>query len=835
MMIKLAWQQFLAQWRAGDVRVLLLALIVAVTAITGVTFFTSRIAAHLNTQGGLVLGGDMVLIADHAIPENAIRDAKMQGLRYTTTVEFPSMAIAGEKNQLAEIKALNTGFPLRGDMTVQFSVDAEAQVVKTIPNPGEAWIEPRLANLLSIGLGDLVELGSTQLRVSGIITREPSRGGDMFSFAPRLMMNAVDVAKTELIQYGSRVKYQLLVAGDAKAINTFGEQLKGNLQRGERLQDLKTARPEIKSALEKAETFLGLAAMVSILLSIAAMLLASGPYISRNIETAALLRCFGASKNQIQQILLWQCFFIALVGATIGCLFGYILQSVLGSIAGTLFLETLPQPDFSLIFIGYAVSFLVLFALMLPNINAIKNSPVVNILRTDVEAKVTSAAFRFIPVLIVIALIIFVLAKSIQLAITVILGMLAVCLLSAGLAYLFANIIYQLTQRSQYSKSGLFNLLKIGLANLKRNKILTLVQVVGFSIGAMVIILLMIVKNDLLNAWQDALPPDAPNHFAINIQPSQVESIEGFLKKIDIQKPQIFPMVRGRLVEKNGQALSADMYEDGRAKRLVSREFNLSMAAEMQSDNHLLAGEWWQEKDNEKPLISIEQDIANALDIKVGDVLTYDIAGRKINLNVTSIRKVEWDSMRANFFAVTPPDTLADYPKSYMTAFYLKDRQSTQLDQLVKELPNLTIINVASLMEQIRGIMQKMSLAVANVFVLCIVAGLVVLYAALIATRDARAKEASLFRIFGASRKQVSVVMIAEYLGIAFIAASVALLAANFIAYYVSKQMFEIPYNINGLLSLFAYITALILIPGVAWFVMRDYLNQPPKQVLNSI
>jgi putative ABC transport system permease protein len=277
------------------------------------------------------------------------------------------------------------------------------------------------------------------------------------------------------------------------------------------------------------------------------------------------------------------------------------------------------------------------------------------------------------------------------------------------------------------------------------------------------------------------------------------------------------------------------MYDDARAKRLVSREFNLSMAKEMQADNHLLEGQWWQDKDIAKSMLSIEQDIASALDIKIGDVLKYDIAGRKIDLHVASIRKVDWDSMRANFFAVTPPNTLDAYPKSFMTAFYLKDKDTNLLDQLVKSNPNLTIINVASLMEQVRGIMQKMSLAVSTVFVLCVVAGLVVLYAALIATRDSRAKEASLLRVFGASKRQVSAMMLAEYFGIALIAASVALLTANLIAYYISSQMFEIPYSINGMLGFYAYAIALTLIPSAAWLVVRDYLNQPPKQVLNSI
>lgn len=832
--IRLAWQQFWAQWRAGDVRVLLLALIVAVTGISGVSFFTSRIAYQLNNEGGLVLGGDMVMIADHAIPKHAINSAKLLGLRYTTTAEFPSMAIVGDTNQLAEIKALNSGFPLRGNLTVQFGKNQHAQTVQRIPNPGQAWIEPRLANLLSVGIGDLVELGAIQLRISGLLIREPSRGGDMFSFAPRLMINAADLEKTQLIQYGSRVKYQLLVAGDTQTVNAFGEALKTNLQPGERIQDLKTARPEIRSALDKAETFLGLAAMVSILLSIAAILLASSPYIARNIQTAALLRCFGASKSQIQQILLWQSALISFLGASIGCVLGYLLQHILANIAGTLFLDALPQPDLSLIYIGYAVSFFVLFALMIPNINAIKQTPVVNILRAEVETKTTQTSLKFVPVIVVIAAIIMVIAKTVTLALTVIIGMLSVCLLSAGLAYLFANLTYQLSQRVTHG-SGLHNMVKLGLANLKRNRMLTIVQVVGFSLGTMVLVLLMIVKNDLLNTWQESLPPDAPNRFMINIQPSQTKDIEKFIHQLGIEKTQIFPMVRARLTKINDQTVSADLYEDSRSKRLVSREFNLSMADQMQTDNQLIAGEWWQVQDANKPLVSIEQDIANALNIKLGDLLTYDIAGREKSLTVSSIRKVDWDSMRANFFAVTPIETLADFPKSYMTAFFLNSNQSNQLDQLIKQYPNLTIIDVASLMEQVRGIMHKMSLAVAYVFILCVMAGLVVLYAALIATRDARAKEAALLRVFGASRTQVTIAVVAEYFGLAFIAVSVALFIANTIAYYISTQLLDISYSINVMVNLSTYLIALILIPSTAWLVIRRYLNQPPKQVLNSI
>jgi putative ABC transport system permease protein len=511
------------------------------------------------------------------------------------------------------------------------------------------------------------------------------------------------------------------------------------------------------------------------------------------------------------------------------------LQNILGSLAGSLFLESLPTPSYFPVLIGFSVSFSVLFALMLPNIHAIKNSAVVQILRTDLETKTTQASYKFLPLMIVVALIILSLAKSAKLAVAVILGILLLCLLSGGLAYLFATLIYRFSQSSKLSNIGSFNMVKIGLANLKRNRLLTIAQVIGFSLSAMVLILLLIVKNDLLNAWQDSLPVDAPNHFVINIQPEQIKSIEAFTKSIGVVNPQVFPMIRGRLIMKNNQPISPDLYEDARAKRLASREFNLSMAANLQSDNHLLEGEWWQVSDSAKPVISIEQDVASALNIKLGDLLTYDIAGRQINLTVSSVRKVDWDSMRANFFAVTPPQTLSDFPASYMTGFHLERKQSSKLNQLVKRLPNLTVIDVASLMEQVRGIMQKMSLAVAYVFILCLIAGLVVLYAALVATRDARVKEASLLRVFGASRKQVSVAMIVEYFGIALIAASIALIVANGIASYVSTYLFGIPFSVNAYLTMSAFLIAIILIPSSAWFVIRTYLNQPPKQLLNSI
>ncbi len=829
MSFKLAWQQLFSQYKSGDLRVLLFALVLAVTSITAVNFFTNRIALHLNSEGGLLLGGDLVVISDHALPASYHALAKQYGLQTSATLEFSSMAINGEKNQLSEVKALSDGFPLRGDLGVQFNAKNPAQSVQNIPNPGEVWIEPRLANAINVQLGDSLELGAAKLKIAGIISREPSRGGDMFSFAPRLMMNSADVAATELLQFGSRVKYQLLVAGEPKNVQQFSEKIAPMLQRGERVQDVKNARPEIKSALDKAETFLGLSAMVSVVLSVVAMLLASLPFVTRSLETAALMRCFGASKAAIQNIMLQQTALLALIGGVFGCLLGFMVQSGLAYFAGRLFLEALPAPNYLPVLIGMVTSFGILFSIMWPHIQSIKNVPTLRILRSDFAEKPAKIWRQYLPVAIVITLLILWLAKTMLLAGAFLLGLLSICLLAGGLAYAMSNTLSKLSQNTSNNAIGL------GLANLKRRLGLTIAQMIGFSLGAMVLMLLLMTKNDLMQSWQSSLPADAPNRFIINIQAAQVPQVKAFVQEIGVSQPQVFAMIRGRLVAKNGKTLTPEMFENERSKRLISREFNLSSAAEMQADNKLLQGRWWRADEAGAPLLSLEYDIAEVLNIKLGDTLTYDIAGSKITLTVSSIRKVEWDSMRANFFAVTPPETLAKFQASYMTAFYLPKNQDNALNLLLQKFPNFTVIDVASLMNQVRDIMQKMSLAIGFVFSFCIIAGLVVLYAALVATREARIRESAMLRVLGASKAQAALAMLTEFACIGAVAATVAVIVASSLAYYLSRFVLDIPYAFNVSLALTALLAALVLVPLAAWWVIRGYLNVPPKQLLNSI
>jgi len=827
MAFTLAWRQFRSHWASGEVRVLLFALILAVAASTAVSFFTDRIESALERQGGLLLGGDLVISSNQEISQQYAAEAERLGLTVARTVEFPSMVIRGEANQLAQIKAVSDAFPLRGDLTVADEIAAPGSPTTTIPAAGTLWIEPRLARMLSVGTGDTLELGDRSFRVGGILQQEPSRGGDMFNYAPRVFMNLQDVASTGLIQFGSRVRYQLLVAGDVGSIDSFRGWANEHLGRGEKVEDVRSARPEMKSALDKAEQFLGLSAMVSVILAMVAMFLASVPYVQKGLDAYALMRCFGASRGLIVRILLYQTFLLALIGSVVGCLLGFVAQAGLAGLAGNLFLETIPAPRWYPAAGGMVAGFAILLAVVWPQLRRLSEVPALRILRRELGNMASTDWLSLVPAFVVAAALIFWNAGNLKLGTATLFAFIGLIVVISLLAYFGGHLLGRLPEGN--------SAWKLGIANLKRRPGLAIAQVGGFSLGLMALMLLALVRGDLLHNWRASLPPDAPNRFIINIQPDQIAGVQTFFDDAGLHNAEVFPMVKGRLVEINEKPLDTSRYEDNRARRLAEREFNLSWAANMQQDNKLVAGSWWQKNDHGKQLMSLEKGLAEALELHIGDRLTYDIAGTRITFTVSSLREVDWDTMRANFFAVSPPGVLEEFSASYITSFHLPLGRDEFLNQLVRDFPNLTVIDVAALMEQVRGIMNKMSHAVEYVFAFSLLAGLAVLYAALVATREERVREATLLRVLGASRKQVTLALMAEFACIGLLAALVATVAANALAWYVSSQILNIPYQFNFLLALTALLIAMLAIPLAAWLGVRGFLNLPPRQLLQSI
>lgn len=833
MALSLAWRQFRSQWSAGDLRVLFMALVLAVTANTAVGFFTDRVENALARQGGMLLGADLLISSAKPLHDAYRQEAQRRLLASTQTMEFPSMVVRGELSQLAEIKAVGKGFPLRGELVISdqaviAGVSEGARAATDIPPLGSVWLEPRLAALLEVGVGDRLEVGEREMRVDAILEREASRGGDMFSFAPRLMMNLDDVPSTGLVQYGSRVKYQFLVAGEAQEMASYSEWAQANAGKGERVQDVSAARPEIRSALEKADQFLGLSAMVSVILAIVAMFLASLPYVQRSLDAYALMRCFGASRRLIMQILLWQTFIISLFGSVLGVLLGYLAQAGLAGLAGSLFLENLPAPGWWPVLTGVLLGFMTLLAVVWPHLTGLADVPALRILRRDLGDPKRQGWVALLPAVAVIAGMIYWYAGSLRLGTATILIFSVLLLVIALLAWLGQRLLHRLPE----GKGAMW---KLGVAGLKRRSGMALAQVTGFSLGLMALILLALVRGDLLGNWQASLPPDAPNRFIINIQPHQIAGVEAFFAEAGIDDAEVFPMVRGRLIAVNDMPLDTSRYEDERARRLAEREFNLSWAVHMQADNQMLEGRWWTPEEHGQPQLSLEQDLAETLGLKMGDWLAYDIAGTLLKVQVTSIRKVEWDTMRANFFAVMPPGLLEDFPASHITSFHLPLGRDQALNALVREFSNLTVIDVAALMEQVRGIMVRMTHAVEYVFGFSLLAGLAVLYAALVATREERVRETTLLRVLGASRRQVIAASLAEFACIGLLAGLVATLAASALAWYVSTSILNIPYRFNLLLALMALVSVSLLVPFAAWLGMRGYINQPPRKLLQSV
>lgn len=827
----LACKQLRSSWRSGEVSVLLVALVLAVGAMSAVGFFTDRIQSALLRQGASLLGGDVMIVADHPLPEKLSLAANALGLKTVLNLEFPSMVMRGEIGQLAEIKAVGDAYPLRGTLLLAEQPYGKTRVAAAAPVRGTLWIEPRLSSLLNVNVGDTLSVGTSDFLVAAILQRDPARGGGLFSFAPRLIMHVDDQPSTGLIQTGSRISYRLLAAGEPEAVQKFSAWAATALARGERLETVTNARPEIRNALEKTQQFLGLAAMAGAILALVAMALAAAQFARRQLDACALLRCFGASQQMIMQVFLYQALLLGLLGSLAGCALGYAAQEVLAQLAGRLFLEALPPPGWAPVGSGLLAGLSALLGVMLPQLMRIRKVPAIRILRRDMapvaNANTIIQLAAWLPGLIVFMMLIFWTARDTRLGWMVLSGLAGLLVVIVLVSLLLGALLKRLLPRTVGAS-------RLGLANLLRRPAISTAQIAGFGLGIMAMLLLTIVRGDLLNNWQGSLPADAPNRFMINIQPDQLNDLRVFFDEENLTPPALHPMVRGRLVSINAIPLDTSRYQDDRARRLAEREFNLSWAEAMQTDNRIVAGRWWNATESGQPQLSLEQGIAETLGIRMGDRLTYDMGGTLTTLQVTSLRKVEWDTLRPNFFAITPPGVLDKVSVSYMTGLHVAAGQESVLNRLVQRFPNVTVIDVAAILDQVRSIMDRMTQAVQFVFAFCLLSGISVLYAALVATRDERVREVALLRVFGATRCQVAMSVLAEFAWIGLLAGLLAAMASSLLAALISDRLLHLPYTFSFELVLTSLLCGGVMVPAAAWLGLKGVVSTPPRTTLQS-
>jgi len=823
----MSWRMLRRDWHAGELRVLALALMIAVASVTSVGFFTDRVRVALENQANTLLGADLVVIADKALPRRLQQHASELGVESTATIEFPSMAIAGERNQLVSIKAVAHGYPLRGELRVAEQRFVPDRIAATVPATGNVWVDVQLLDQLVLEVGDQLVLGEAVFRIASILTNEPARAsGQLFSIAPRVMMNVADLARTELLTPASRVRHRMLFAGDVEAVTQFRSRVEPALQTGERIEGIEEARPEVRSALERARRFLGLAAMVSVLLAGVAVATSSQRFIRRHLDSCAVMRCMGATQQQIQSLFVLQMLWLGLIAGIVGCLFGFGAQYMLVAIVGSLADFSLPTPSLLPILFGMLTGLITQFGFALPPLLHLKNVPALRVLRRELGALSPRVVSSYGLGGGVLALLVIWQAGDIRLGLYVLGGLLVTLSLLAGVAFLLLKLLASLRAR-------LFVEWRFGVTNLMRRPLSSVAQVIAFGLGIMVLLLFSVIRDDLLQEWEGRLPPDAPNRFLINIQPDQVAPLTAFFEAEGINPPQLFPMIRARLIEIDGEAAVPEAFEDPRAQRLLERQFNLSWAAQMQNDNRLVAGHWWSAGDKSAQF-SVEEGLAKTLGIEVGEQLTFTIAEQRVTAEVTSLRAVEWDSFRANFFVIASPGVLDRFPSSYMTGFYLPVKEYSILDKMVRQFPNITVIDIAAVMAQVRRIIERVTLAVEYVFLFTLLAGLLVMYAAIYATLDERIRESVILRTLGAGRRRLLNGVIAEFVTLGAMAGMVAAIAATLLGYLLAEQLFQLEYHFNGWVWLLGIAGGGIGVGLAGVLGTRKVLNYPPLQALSE-
>jgi putative ABC transport system permease protein len=814
-------------WAAGELRVLLLALLIAVASVTTVGFFADRVQGALDAQANELLGGDLVLISDHPVPPAFIEGARARKLEIAQTRTFPSMVSAGGGVNLAEIKAVTGGYPLRGRIRIADAIGAPDREAEGGPRQGQVWIAVALAGRLGLKVGDKLNVGRVALDVSAIIMREPDSVLDYFGIAPRVLMHDTDLAATGLIQVGSRVTHKLLVRGDPEAVHRFRAESAPRVGRGERIEGVRDARSEVRTALERAQRFLGLASLLSVVLASVAVALAARRFSQRQTDAAAMMRCLGASQSGIFALHAWQFVVLGIVACLAGSVVGYAAQEVLARWLADFFTVALPLPGPMPGVRGAVIGFVLLLGFTLPPLIRLRNVSTLRVLRRDMAAAEPLSAAAFALGIAALAALIIWQAGDIKLG-AIALGGFAAALLAAAVA---GYAMIRVVTRLRGAASGPW---RYGLANLRRRTWASLVQIMALGLGIMAMLMLTLVRTELITKWQQSMPADMPNRFAINIQDDQLREVRQHFGALRLATPDLYPMVRGRLTAIGDRKVGAGDYEDQRAKRLVEREFNLSWAETLRPDNKIVAGKFWKEGAATQEF-SIEEGIAKALGITVGDNLAFDVGGSSFAAKVTSIRKVDWDSFKPNFFVIGTPAVLKSYPASWITSFHLPQGREEVVSGLVQRFPNVSVIDLTAIMAQFQRITDQVSRAVEFVFLFAIAAGLVVLFAAISSTQEERVFEGAILRTLGASRRQLTILQLAEFLAIGLLSGAVAAGGAVGTAAVLSDRVLGVPYDVNWLLPTIGLLVGAIGVAIAGLLGTRRAVNSPPLQTLRAV
>ena len=817
---RLAWRTLLRDLRAGELRLLMVAVTLAVASLTAVGFFADRLQGGLQRDALQLLGGDFVVASDHATPDPIVERARALGLSVVRTASFPTMARAGDAqggaSRLVAFKSVTPGYPLRGSVSVAAAVNAPGQPTREIPASGEVWVDASLLDALGLKLGDPLLLGDTSLRIARIITLEPDRGAGFMSFSPRVMVNDADVAATGLVQPASRVTYRLVVAGAAAPVRQFQAFVDTQLQqpgvRGMRVESLDSGRTDMKQTLERAQNFLSLVALLAAMLSAVAVALAARAFAASHLDASAMLRVLGQSQRRI-------------AASVLGVALGFAVHYVFVYWLSGLVTAGLPAASVWPALLGVGVGMTLLLAFGLPPVLQLAQVPPLRVIRRDVGAlRPASLAVLGIGVAGFAALLL-VVSRDLRLGLIAIGGFAAAVLLFALLSWLAVRLL-----RRTVNEATAPRWLVLATRQISARPAYAVVQVSSLAVGLLALVLLVLLRTDLIASWREATPPDAPNRFVINVQPDQAQDFRAMLDGAGVARYDWYPMFRGRLVAINGKAVEESSFADDRAKRLVEREFNLSNSAVQPPHNLIVAGAW---KAGESGAISVEEGLAKTLGLALGDRLRFDMGGVQSEARITSLRKVDWGSLHANFFVMYPVDAMPDVAITYLAAYRAPETPGFD-NALVRRFPNVTTVDMGATLAQIQGVLDQVIRAVEFLFAFTLAAGLVVLFAAVTATREERAREFAIMRALGAGSGLLRQVQRAELAGVGLLAGLLASSAAVAVGWALAHYVFGFTWTASPLVPLAGSLAGAVLALLAGWWGLRDVLARPVVETLRS-
>jgi putative ABC transport system permease protein len=831
---RLGWRTLWRDLRSGDLRLLIVAVTLAVAALTAVGFFADRLKGGLQRDARQLLGGDAVVSSDNPTPAAFVEKARALGLSVVGTVGFPTMARASDDQgggaKLVALKVVEPGYPLRGSLRVTNSLEAPDTVTRDIPAAGQAWVDAPLLEALGLKVGDPLLLGDARLTVSAVIVIEPDRGAGFMNFAPRVMINSTDIAATKLIQPASRLSYRMAVAGEDPPVQAFVKwadaQVKpgaANPVRGVRVESLQSGRPEMNQTLDRADKFLSLVALLAALLSAVAVALAARAFAASHLDDCAMLRVLGLSQRTIASSYAFEFALVGLFASGLGVLLGYGVHYLFVILLAGLVDAALPAATIWPVMLGMGMGLTLLFAFGLPPVLQLAQVPPLRVIRRDV-GNLRPASLGVLAVGVAgFATLLLVASSDLKLGLIAVGGFAGAVIIFAVLSWIAVKLL-----RKSVNESTAPRWLVLATRQMSARPAYTVVQVSALAVGLLALVLLVLLRTDLIGSWRKASPSDAPNRFVINVMPEQSGAFQQALKTAGVTQFDWYPMIRGRLVAVNGRAISPDNFEEERAKRLVDREFNVSFSAKIPQKNDVVAGRWL---DEEQGAVSVEEGIAKTLNLQLGDTLRFEVGGMQTESRVTSLRKVDWGSMRANFFVIYPVSMLDNVPATYMSAFRAPATKGFD-NALVRQFPNVTNVDMTTTISQVQRVLDQVIRAVEFLFGFTLAAGLVVLFAAVTATREERAREFAIMRAVGARSSLLRQVQRAELAGVGLLAGFLASIVASAVGWALAHYVFEFEWSMSLWVPLLGALAGAVLALAAGWWGLRDVLRRPVVETL---